>query len=236
MLDPLVRRLVDPAIIDGILALTALYNTRDNIDGGAEQSLPHTHTGRSAFEGVRIALRLAQLVPLSPTQDTEDEEPWHVDLQECLRLTAVLFTWTFARRVSSRWEAISSVHNHLRAQLNIRLLSNVLSTRPHSQALSDLMLWTLIVCGSTTVQHDNMVYYAELTRYCFPDSRSQSYETVKKLGERLPWIDVQENAPVEEFWNMVTADSLPSPGHTPDNEHMGPLLVGFVRHSQKPPK
>ena len=47
MLDPIVKSLIDPAISDGILALTALYNTCSKPSStSSSESLPHTHTGR----------------------------------------------------------------------------------------------------------------------------------------------------------------------------------------------
>lgn len=232
MLDPVVKRLTDPTILDGILALTALYNLIDR-GNGFEQSLPHTHGGRQAFEGVRIALRLAQLDTIQPAEfSAESNSNWRFELQNVLRLTAVLFTWSFARRVSSRWEAISSVQNQLRASLTHNVLSNVVFESRRSTALSDLMLWILIVCGSTTSHADNAVYYADMIRTWFPEAQHVAYQDIKRLGERLPWIDVQENAPVEEFWNMVTAVEVPiikEEYSTDDQRASGPLLVGFVQ-------
>lgn len=232
MLDPVVKCLADPVVLDGILALTALYNLSDRNESNSEQSLPHTHTGRQAFESVRIALRLAQLTPVPRAGNGN----WHSDFQNCLRLTAVLFTWTFARRVNSRWEAVSSVQSQLRALLTTRLLSAILFRGRGNPALSDLVLWILVVSGSTTSHHENIVYYAELVRSCFPESKVRSYEDMKRIGETLPWIDVQDDAPVEEFWNMVTAESAPSIMKGEETWHSGPLLCGFVKHRNDSPK
>ncbi|KAK4498229.1 hypothetical protein PRZ48_010886 [Zasmidium cellare] len=235
MLDPSIKRLTDPAILDGILALTALYNISGRGFDTAQQSLPHTHTGRQAFEGVRIALRLAQLDTTPPEQFSADRNrTWRHGLQNVLRLTAVLFTWAFARRVSTRWEAISSVRNQLHTALTTHLLSNVVFESRRSKPLADLMLWILIVCGSTTSRAENMLYYAELIRTWFPEAQDVKYEDIRKLGERLPWIDVEDNPPVGEFWGMVTAEELPVLKEEDVDRSRGEaalLLVGFVQRS-----
>lgn len=216
LLDPVVSSFVHPEVADALLALTALYNTSARID-----SLPHTHTGPQAREGVKITLRLARC----SGQDVSSNS-WRNQFAECVRLTAILFTWSFGRNVDSQKnDSIASARRHNRAFLTSILIDCLLEEARGSRAVYDFLLWILIVCGSTTVSSDDRAYFAGLIRLFFPDSGRWGIEHVRGLGCELPWIEIEsdDERPQEAFWRYVV-----DPKAVTRTRTSAPLLLGYV--------
>jgi hypothetical protein len=121
----------------------------------------------------------------------------------------MLFTWEFGRNPSSQNDTVASARRHNRAFLTPRLLNSLFNEVNPAEAeeksvVRDLILWTLLVCGSTTPIAEDRIYYADLVRMYFPDAWTWKYEEVQHLGRVLPWIDPPEDPPAEAFWELVT--------------------------------
>lgn len=214
--DPVLSDFVQPEVADALLALTALYNTSTAIE-----SLPHTHGGPQAREAVKISLRLARC-----SDRNIDSSSWRTQFAECVRFTALLFTWSFGRNVDSQKnDSIASARRHNRAFLTALLIECVLERADGSRAVYDFLLWMLIVCGSTTPLSDDRAYFATLVRSFFPDSGRWGIEHVRGLGVELPWIEIGSDAerPQDAFWRYVM-----DPRVEAESRKSEPLLLGYV--------
>lgn len=215
-LDPTLANFVQPEVADALLALTALYNTSTPIE-----SLPHTHGGPQAREAVKISLRLARCSEPDLTSNS-----WRSQFAECVRLTALLFTWSFGRHVDSQKnDSIASARRHNRAFLTSLLIECLLEQAGGNRAVYDFVLWMLIVCGSTTPLNDDRAYFAGLIRLFFPDSARWGVEHVRGLGGELPWIEIETDGerPQDAFWRYVV-----DPGAGAYISSRAPLLLGYV--------
>ncbi|KAF2206409.1 hypothetical protein CERZMDRAFT_53188 [Cercospora zeae-maydis SCOH1-5] len=198
---------VQPRVTDALLGLTALYNICDDESGAADTSVPHMHSGAKASQAVKIALRLARYsTPASSPADVCYN--WIADFQECVRLTGLLWTWTFGRKVLQNTEAIVSTQRHITATLTPELLHNVMNKCNSTHAMSDLLVWMLIVCGSATSSIRGRQEYATLVREILPRATSISYAQIRLLGTKLPWIELSsDDSPTEHFWHLVVSAS-----------------------------
>jgi hypothetical protein len=215
-LDPALSALVQPEVADALLALTALYNISNIIE-----SLPHAQGGPQAREAVKISLRLARCVDQNVSTNS-----WRTQFAECVRFTALLFTWGFGRNIDSQKnDYIMSARRHNRAFLTSMLIGLLLEQVEDSPAVYDFLLWMLIVCGSTSPSKDDRAYFAGLIRLFFPDAGRWGVEHVRGLGRDLPWIEVQgdEERPQEAFWRYVLDPRVQFEGGK-----SGPLLLGYV--------
>ncbi|SMQ51798.1 unnamed protein product [Zymoseptoria tritici ST99CH_3D7] len=228
MLAPILSTLLSASLIDALTALTALYNTT-----AAVSSLPHTHTGVQAREAVKISLRLARLGPVEHEPFPSPGRSWQLEFAECVRLTALLFTWEFGRNSSSQNDTVASARRHNRAFLTARVLGRVFDEvewkeSEDRRAVSDLVLWMLVVCGSTTPIPEDRIYYANLARIYFPDSWKWGYEDVQRLGRVLPWIEPPEDPPAEAWWEIVRNPDWEAGKKAWKQETGAPLLLGYI--------
>ena len=205
VLDPAVSRLLTPEVADAMLALTAIYNTRaleEHSDDQPPRPVIHTHTGDQAYEGLRIALRLAKL-GMNDNSLVSEHYDWQAAFQDCVRYCALLFPWSFGSRIIKSDEAVAQAQRHNRQYLTRELVRKVRDESAYSQSMYDLLLWMLTVLG-VSADKEGKEHYASLVRDSFPGVKNRSYEEVLQLAETLPWIDVRTRALAEGFWEGTT--------------------------------
>ncbi|GIZ48562.1 hypothetical protein CKM354_001161600 [Cercospora kikuchii] len=232
---------VPPRVTDALLGLTALYNICGAESGTKDESVPHMHSGQKASQAVKIALRLARYsTPASSPADAGYD--WIADFQECVRLTGLLWTWTFGRKVLQNTEAIVSTQKHISATLTPALLRKVLDECGNTKAMSDLLVWMLIVCGSATSSIRGRQEYANLVRAILPGATNTSYGQIRLLGTKLPWIELSSDSPTEDFWHLVCSESsVVEVDDTPEEDsNAAPPLLGYAtlvsRSRNSPPE
>lgn len=227
---------LQPRISDAILGLTALYNIcNSDGDDKKDDSLPHVHSGLRASSAVKIALRLAKhSTPLSSPLDCQWD--WLAEFQECVRLTALLFTWTFGRKLINRSDAIFSAQRYTRAFLTPRLLHRTLGETGGDQAMVDLFTWILIVCGSASFTDEDREYFVDLIRVFIPRAKNARYAEIRQIGMRMPWIETPNRSPAEEFWELVSCerDVVNLEESVEGGTSAGPMLLGFVSVGRTP--
>lgn len=236
MLQREVAGFLQPRVTDALLGLTALYNLCERNQSTSDGSVPHMNTGKQASQAVKIALRLARCS--TPTSSpTEAGWDWIADFQECIRLTGLLWTWTFGRKVLQTTEAISSAQSHISATLTPQLLRIVLDKCNNSSAMIDLLTWVLIVCGSATSSMHDRQAYANLIRAILPSATKISYTQIQGLGTKLPWIELSSSSPTKDFWSIVISSSAlveldDVSGRI--NKSGASLLLGYVNLVSRP--
>lgn len=159
------------------------------------------------------------------------DNSWRAQFAECARLTGLLFTWSFGRNVDSQKnDSIASARRHNRAFLTPILIECLLEEAGGDRAVYDLLLWILIVCGSTTSHHEDRTYFAALIRMFYPDCGRWPTEHVRELGKVLPWIEIegQEERPWEGFWREVMDPYGDHGSASRDSGEKAPLLLGYV--------
>ncbi|KAI5363794.1 hypothetical protein Slin14017_G057580 [Septoria linicola] len=221
---------VQPRVTDALLGLTALYNVCEDDSVTSDGSLPHMNTGKKASQAVKIALRLARYsTPTSSPAETGWD--WLADFQECIRLTALLWTWTFGRKVLQNTEAVLSTHRHISRTLTPQLLRKVLDKCNNNVAMVDLLTWMLIVIGSATTSITKRQFYASLLRAIFPGATNTSYGQIRRLGLKLPWIELSSDSPTEDFWHVVRSRStvIEIDEQVDHGSAAAPLLLGYAR-------
>ncbi|KAF7192768.1 hypothetical protein HII31_05909 [Pseudocercospora fuligena] len=234
MLQPACQDLLPESVTDAILALTALYNTAGST---TDTSLPHVHAGKAASLGIKAALRLAKQT--TPRSSPLDDWDWLHEFQECVRLSALLFTWTFGRKVVNLSEAILSAQRYIRAFLTEDIIHRALMASANSQAVMDLALWLLLINGSAASIQADTEHFAELIRTFVPGASYTPYTEIRKLGTRLPWIETANRSSTEEFWDSVTmyGGTPESQNSTASSNAPGWLLQGYasVTSTPRPP-
>ncbi len=221
---------IQPRVADALLGLTALYNICEDETVQSDGSLPHMHSGQKASQAVKIALRLARYsTPTSSPAETGWD--WLADFQEWLRLTGLLWTWTFGRKVLQNTEAVLSTQRHIGNTLTPQLLRKVLDKCNNNPAMVDLLTWMLIVCGSATHSIKKRQFYASLLRAILPRAVDMAYSQIRTLGRKLPWIELSSDSPVEDFWHVVRSRSVvvEIDEHVDTGSVAAPLLLGYAK-------
>lgn len=199
LLQSPVASLINEQILDALKALTALCQMLPNHD--APYGYPTVHNKEQAIGCMKIGQRLANF----EMQDhLEGPAEWRDQLQGCLTLSALIFIWCFGRRKDATPTAIAYVRDEVRRKLTPELIYRAVREVGRSQPLVDLMLWMLIVCGSTSGTPDDRLYYSGLIRVLAPDFLERSFEELETWGRQMPWIRGHYNSPVEEFWDFST--------------------------------
>ena len=207
LLLPAASRYMSPKILDIYLAISVI---RTEI--GSRASFPGQTQRCLARESMKLALRLVYLGQEASDTAVKNQTPTafsaaavaSLQLNECLRLTALLFVWRFQRKISATSRPMRFCHGQVVSLLKSIEVRYVFVKSDDGSFGANLLLWMLIILGSTASSDSELQVCIELTRRHLPDRTHDKWERARSICETFLWLHREGQSPVEEFWKNVS--------------------------------
>ncbi|KIW00080.1 uncharacterized protein PV09_08422 [Verruconis gallopava] len=187
--------LISLPILDALRALNALCTATQTKEGETPQPVQNL-----AYESLRLGLRLVYVGKHRNIDD--DLRTSQDDFEECLRLTMQLFIWSFTRNVPKTSPTMKTWHNQIQMFMSSEQLLEFLISIALTETGMEIVVWLLLVVGSTVSTYEDQAFYARLMQRLVPHSLTTGFRDIQEMCTQIAWLVSDRTAVAERFWMM----------------------------------
>jgi hypothetical protein len=155
-----------------------------------------------AYESLKLALRLGYL---GQEQNVySNEQAIEEYFGECLRLATLLFIWAFTRKVPLTSPTMKTCHKQIRTLIASERFDELIRKTELNGAHMEVILWMLLVLGSTAHSIQDRAFYADSIRRFIPQALMYSFAEIQEKCTQIVWLFRTCDTPAGTFWTMCS--------------------------------
>jgi hypothetical protein len=215
LLLPVASLYMSPDMLDIYLAISAIWmeiGSPIQVEIGSQATSVEQTRRCLARESIKLALRLVYLGQKTPSTAIKEEASTDLSdaanvpdqLNECLRLTALLFVWRFQRRISATSRPMRLCHGRVVLLLKSMEVKSVFMKPDALTFGENLLLWMLVILGTTASSQNEIQVCIKLIHHHLPHRMHDDWEQVLSACETILYLHRERQTPAEQFWKQVT--------------------------------